>query len=128
MKATLARTDFTDCGIFGRLTLSDRVFATLEHAYGQDGAWLPKLPTGSYKAVLGDHMLHSGPVRTYEVQNVPGHSGILACHVGNLQNDSEGCVLIGLHRDGNAVVHSRDAFKDFMGILNNLPEYDLEVI
>jgi len=128
MNVVLTRTESGPDGIFGTISVTGHVFSTLEHAYEQDGAWLPKLPAGSYKAVLGHHMLHSGPVETYEVQDVPGHSGILCCHVGNLAKDSEGCVLIGLGRDGNAITHSRDAFNDFLALLGGAPEYDLEVV
>jgi len=74
---------------------------TAEHAYQQDdGSWAPKTPAGIYDLELGDHAIEIQgkltKITTYEVKNVPGHSGILFPHVGNWpQTDSDGCFLAG---------------------------------
>ena len=68
---------------------------TLSHAYQQDdGSWLPKVPPGRYLCVFGQHQLTHGPIQTFEITGVPGHSGILF-HPGNSNGDSEGCELPG---------------------------------
>jgi len=130
---TLKRTDFTPDGIFGTFTFEGETnpsFVTLEHAYVNetDGTYQPKLPAGQYKCVLGKHELHSGPVTTFEVMDVPGHSGILCCHVGNYNDDSEGCVLVGIERVGNMINNSKLAFHLFMDKIGEVTEYDLEVV
>ena len=127
----LHRTDFTPDGIFGTFTFDgdDAPFGvTLEHAYQLDDAWVPKVPPGTYKCVLGQHYLHSGPVTTFEIMGVAGHSGILCCHVGNYNKDSDGCVLIGDAREGNMITNSRDAFERYMARLVGVDEFMLEVI
>ena len=132
MSHTLTRTSFEPDGIFGTFTLDGDAaasYVTLEHAYQQpDGSYAPKIPAGTWQCVLGQHYLHSGPVTTFEVMNVPGHSGLLCCHVGNLNKDSDGCVLIGMERAGNAITHSRDAFQEWFSRLGGVDEFTLEVI
>lgn len=122
MEFTLNRTDFKDTGIFGTLEGEGLEFHTLEHAYDCK----PKLPNGTYTCVRGQHMLHSGPVEAFEIQHVPGHTGILI-HVGNYNDDSDGCVLIGLTRYGDAITGSRVAFNQFMGKLTGVNEFKLTV-
>src|SRR5437588_5321023 len=41
--------------------------------------------------------------------NVQGFLGI-RIHPGNTANDTEGCILVGRHRAGNAITESRAAF------------------
>lgn len=128
MNFTLVRKEKLASGIFGTLVSDNGIeFASLEHAYklGLEG-YEPKLPVGTYTCVLGDHMLHSGPIRTYEVQGVPGHKGILI-HPGNTEDASEGCILIGMSRSGDSILESRKAFSRFLAILNGAQEFTLVV-
>lgn len=129
MNLTLTRTDFDADGIFGTLTSDDGSFScmTLEHAYQQDdGSWAPKTPTGTYTCVRGQHQLHSGPIETFEITNVPGHTGVLI-HPGNAENDSEGCCLVGEARVGNMITNSRVTFAKFLELEEGLNEFQLTV-
>jgi hypothetical protein len=71
------------------------------HSYLQDdGSWAPKVTAGVYDLELGDHEIEIQKkltkITTYEVKNVPGHTGILCPHVGNWpQTESDGCFLAG---------------------------------
>jgi hypothetical protein len=126
-------------GIFGKL-LDDRgnpLMVTLEHAYprvapddrhadGQAVVYDPKVPAGTYLCKRGHHQLHSGPIETFEVTGVPGHQGILF-HCGNMQDASEGCVLLGMQRDAGMITHSRDAFTKFLGLQEGVDEFTLTV-
>ena len=131
----LIRTAHRADGIFGEFWFEgdDEAFmVTLEHAYqNDDGIYEPKLPAGTYTCKRGYHNLHSGPVETFEVLNVPGHSGILCCHVGNYNADSEGCVLAGTMIDtigGTFVLgSSRSKYKEFMKRLEGVDEFTLVV-
>lgn len=102
-------------GDVGFLTLS-----TMEHAYWDErGIWLPKIPTGTYLCVRGQHrldgMLHD--FETFEITGVEGHTGLLF-HPGNTESDSEGCILLGTEfgqiGGKHAVMNSRVAFLEFM--------------
>lgn len=130
----LLRSEFRPDGIFGEFTFSgdDTPFmVTLEHAYLQaDGSYLPKTPPGTYRCVRGIHHLHSGPVETFEVMGVEGHSGILCCHVGCFNRDSEGCVLAGQEVvEGKEwwINHSRDTYAAYMKRLEGVDEFYLLV-
>ena len=106
-------------GVFSTLSpLGKPPFAVaLEHSYEAAEGWIAKVPRGTYQCLRGEHQLASGPpFTTYEVQ-VPGHTGILF-HKGNIENDSEGCILLGL-QFGNlsglpAVLQSTSAFIFFL--------------
>ena len=133
----LTRTDYLESGIFGTLIDPDTTFAVfiLEHAYpvvNADSAstnWAPKVPKGTYKCLRGQHQLAgmSQPFETFELQEVPGHTNILI-HPGNMEKDSEGCILVGLDRQGDiAVLGSREAFQLLMKNLEGIDEFTLEI-
>lgn len=137
MNLKLNRTDFREDGIFGQLLdeADGEVAVTLEHSYDSglgDGSYAPKLPPGTYQCVRGQHQLHSGPpFITFEITNVPGHTNILL-HVGNYNEDSEGCVLLGRRvlDDGmgkRMITSSRNTFNKFMDLQNNCNEFTLTV-
>ncbi len=119
-----------DCkaeGIFGVLMVGSTEFACLEHAYPQpDGGYKPKLQPGTYVCVRGQHRLDSGPIETFEITGVPGHSGILF-HYGNYNRDSNGCVLVGKEREGDMITLSRTAFQNFMDLLKGVDSFNLIV-
>lgn len=119
-----------ESGIFGEILdeNGDHLWYTLEHAFpatitippDPDGSpafqhvlYIPKVTMGHYLCVRGHHQLHSGPVDTFEVTGVKGHSGILF-HVGNANKDSEGCILLGLTRETDSIGSSREAFHEFI--------------
>jgi len=67
---------------------------------------------------------------TFEIV-VPGHTGLLF-HSGNREEDSLGCPLLGQYPDKlkgqRAVLNSGATFEKFMNLLNNVQEFDLEII
>jgi hypothetical protein len=133
MNVILKRTDFLADGIFGNLYDENNklLFATLEHAFDSgagDGSFAPKIPSGSYKCVRGQHQLAhmTQPFITFEVTNVPGHTNILF-HQGNFNKDSEGCILLGTLRVNDTIIHSADAFKSFMNLEDNIDQFILTV-
>ena len=128
MNIHLKRNSFTKDGIFGQF-LDDsgsHLCYTLEHAYEQpDGTYAPKIPVGEYACVFGQHELHSGPIQTFEVTNVPGHQGILI-HNGNFNADSEGCILVGESVTDIMVSNSRAALSIFLARMGQ-KNFTLEV-
>lgn len=131
MDLTLTRTDFTPDGIFGKIAGDGFKAYTVEHAYeAPDGsAYVPKIPTGTYTCVRGQHRLDhmTEDFTTFEVTNVPGHAGILF-HWGNWNKDSDGCILLGSSRVSNMVTHSVDTFHNFMALQDGVDQFTLVVI
>jgi hypothetical protein len=69
---------------------------------------------------------------TFEVMNVPGHWGILF-HVGNYNEDSEGCILVGeglgrRYKNGVMLTNSKKAFAKLMALLKDVEQFTLLVI
>lgn len=134
----LTRLDYLNTGIFGALIDPDSSFAafTLEHSYpvvpdstSVSTNYAPKIPAGTYKCLRGLHKLEgmTEPFETFEINGVEGHTNLLF-HAGNFNKDSEGCVLLGLDRQGDtAILESREAFFEFMKNLKDLNEFTLEI-
>lgn len=107
---------------------------TLERAYPNSGtnSFQPKVPPGTYTCVRGLHQLEhmNAPFQTFEVTGVTGHTGILF-HVGNTQNDSIGCILLGssMHWDGHTelILNSKVAFNRFMALQKDQNSFQLVV-
>ncbi len=122
----LIRNRHTEQGIFGEFWFEGDVepfMATLEHSYSNE----PKVPVGAYLCVRGTHSLHDGvSFSTFEITGVPGHQGILF-HVGNVNDDSEGCVLCGEQSKVVSITNSRKAFSDWCNRLIGVTEFILVV-
>lgn len=126
MNLTLRRTSYTDDGIFGNLfdESANIVCVTLEHSYHR----VPKIPSGLYTCVRGFHRLEGAAdsFQTFEVTGVPGHTGVLF-HVGNLNKDSSGCILVGTAVGASCIIESKLAFKNFMMLQASLDSFELLV-
>lgn len=131
MNLTLRRNEAGVDGIFGALfDETGKVFClTLEHAYAvAPTLYAPKLPPGEYTCKRGMHQLagHDSPFETFEILGVPKHTGVLF-HVGNFNDDSSGCVLLGSARLGRMLQNSRVTFDDFIELQKGLDSFDLKV-
>lgn len=134
MDLNLVRVKFGQDGIFGSLLDKNgkAIAVTLEHAYADLEGWAPKLPDGEYLCVRGQHQLESmtHPFETFQILNVPGHTGILF-HTGNYNCDSNGCVLLGSHltsvNGAGAISASRLAFAEFMDVQSGAESFSLKV-
>lgn len=135
MDLALVRCDFRPDGIFSEIRNAggEMLFITLEHAYDDGlGSFTPKIPDGTYLCVRGNHRLAgmTQDFETFEITNVPGHTGILF-HSGNVNGDSDGCILLGLNL-GNlngqqAVVSSKAAFNQFLEMQDDVDQFRLTV-
>jgi hypothetical protein len=92
------------------------------------GPQLVKIPQGTYHCERTRY--HRGGYDTFEIAGVPGHSRLLF-HAGNVEADSEGCVLLGqrfgFSRGSPGVLQSRMAFAEFMSVMGFRPNFRLEV-
>lgn len=138
MDMVLRRLSPRQDGILGELQSDDITSfkcATLEHAYtDEQGSWLPKVTEGFYKCVRGLHSLKGSPhpFETFEIVGVSGHKGILF-HVGNFNNDSDGCVLLGeriaIPEHGTLMIgDSKKTFERFMLVQQGRETFNLTVI
>ncbi len=139
MDLDLVRNSNRSDGIFSQLLTADEehsVCMTLEHAYPGKNDFQPKLPNGTFICKRGKHRLHgmTEDFETFEITGVEGHSGMLF-HWGNLNRDSEGCVLTG---DAIAeypagaphtemITNSRAAFARFMKLQEGADQFTLRV-
>ncbi len=117
-------------GAFGVLTEAGAFIAfTLERTYPLAGtAQLVKIPCGLWRCVR--NTFRRGGYETFEVVGVPGHSRLLF-HRGNVEADSEGCILLGLEpgtlNGVPAVLRSREAHDRFMARLAGEVGFSLRV-
>lgn len=135
MDLILSRKIYGESGIFGEISTPGGVFLfhSLEHAYGTNGDFAPKIPSGEYTCKRGEHQLkHGGPFETFMVMNVPDCTGILV-HQGNYNENSEGCILIGkaiglkLGANEKMLTYSKQAFEEFMTMEKECDEFKLTV-
>ncbi len=136
MDLRLKRTDKREDGVFGQLfrqDTGDQIACTLEHSYDAglgDGSYTSKIPNGTYECVRGMHRLHNmkEPFETFEITGIKGHTNILF-HVGNFNNDSEGCVLVGggYGGDPRMLYDSRRTFTKLMNLQYGVDKFTLIV-
>lgn len=143
MDMILQRLNCGDEGCFSELhdDLGNKLMVSVSHSYPDgSGGWIPKVPAGTYVCRLGEHQLKlasgelSDPFSTYEITDVPGHTGILF-HTGNTEYDTEGCECLGnefgqLVEGGallDAVLESRVAFGRFMALQDGVGAFLLTV-
>lgn len=137
MNLNLERYRFTADGIFGYLKDDENTLSlsTLEHSFIDEssGRNFPKLSEGTYTCKRGMHkLLHTPePFEAFEVLGVPDFQGKpvegILFHVGNFNEDSEGCILLGLASADSSILSSRGAFERFMAAQEGVDEFTLEV-
>ena len=101
-------------GAFGVLFRDGLPFAlTLEHTYADPRV---KIPAGLYDC--RSSYFHRGGYDAYEITGVAGHTPDCSSTKGNVEDDAEGCVLLG-RRPGElngkpTILESALAFDEFM--------------
>jgi len=82
------------------------------------------IPYGTYSVTLGVISLKFSQRKQYafckgylpRLLNVPAYEGVLI-HIGNDENDTEGCILVGENKKVGKVINSTATFTKLYGIL-----------
>jgi len=111
-RVVLTRLSTSKAGTFGVLSVNGQaVLATLEPPEAI-------VPPGQYK--LRRRWSPRFKRKLFEVTNVPGHTDVLI-HPGNTIKDTKGCILVGLRKEGEAVLQSRKALEELYRLLGDSP-------
>jgi hypothetical protein len=109
-------------GTFGRLTLGDHAWFTVERQWVGNKPSVSCIPAGTYPLVRGTFYSGDGvggkpDYPAYELQNVPGRA-LIKIHRANLAYQVKGCIAVGkeLGAEGGlwAVLRSREAHDELM--------------
>jgi hypothetical protein len=109
MRLALSRDCYSNQATIGELTI-DGTFEcyTLENAMGNLTATGKScIPSGTYNIV--DYASPKFGFHVPLLQNVPGYDAI-EIHPGNTEEDTLGCILVGLARNTDSIGQSRPAF------------------
>lgn len=109
----LKRIEFSDRGVFGQVTLDwdGAEFVSLERM-------IVEIPLGTYR--LEWHVSkHLGGATVPMLIDVPGRTYVLI-HFGNSQNCSDGCILVGTSRDGDAIDSTHTACKILFALIGTV--------
>lgn len=130
---TLKRVEIGDAGAFGVLQWHRKSFClTLERTYrGQGNAQVTKLQPGVYE--LGRSRYHRGGYETWLVTgNGVGPERRILLHKGNVEEDSEGCILLGEQfgwlKKQQALLASGAAFTEFMTLTADHDRLELTIL
>ena len=83
------------------------------------------IPIGAYKMAITYSSRFKK--RLLIIKDVPGFTGI-RFHTGNIPEDTDGCVLVGMEEENGALKDSRKAMTAFMGLIQNEKVIDLHVL
>jgi hypothetical protein len=128
MNIFIKRTDYTPDGIFGVMTDEDgkQIAVSLEHSFNS----APKIATGTYTCVRHPATTHL-PYIKFELLDVPLFDGAevteILIHIGNYNADSDGCILIGSHHNGDMIMDSKVTFMAFMALQSDVDSFTLTI-
>lgn len=112
MRLTLERIERTSRSTVGKLQVDGEYFCwTLEDPVRPHGIKIPgstAIPTGTYRVQItwSPRFKQNMPI----LIGVPDFTGV-RIHPGNTADDTEGCILVGYARDGDAISRSREAYQ-----------------
>lgn len=139
MELTLKRVLFTDDGTIGVLTCGySYICLTLEENWRENQKHISCIPEGSYICRAVNTPKHG---ETFQIMHVPDRDSVLF-HSGNTEADTEGCILTGKEfgyiqaRDDEtkttetqlAVLRSKEAFKEFMNVVDGKETFALRIM
>lgn len=123
----LIRDDQNEDRTLGTLRTDDDEYVceTLELPWRENQHGISCIPEGTYECFRFDSP-HIG-YQLFQLRNVPNRSGV-DIHIGNTVKDTEGCILLGTERSGDAILHSKLAFQEFMERMAGTDGFTLRVL
>lgn len=110
---------------YGVLSHAGVPFAvTLEEAWHENQHNISCIPVGVYACKRFHSAKHPN---TFEVTGVPDRQAILF-HVGNRDEDTLGCILVGEAFNPPGITQSKDGFAEFMRINEKTDVFTLEIV
>jgi hypothetical protein len=123
----LKRGIINEHGVFGGWISpdGDLLAVTLEHAYlDSDGNVFAKIPVGQY--TCRRRLSPKFGYDVFELIDVPGHN-FVEIHRGNVNADSDGCILLGNNIENDQIMNSKVTFERFMNLMEGVNEFQLDV-
>ena len=119
---------YLDDGVIGNFYDENNqwMFHSIERPWLNNQPSISCIPAGIYICQFGYY--NRGGYDCYDVLNVADRTYI-KIHIANWPRNVKGCIGIGKTRDDKvpAVWSSGDAFKEWMGIMNGLNRFKLEI-
>lgn len=131
MSFKIIRKTFGLYGVFGEMydSKDSLLFVTLEHSYLCGASWLPKVAPGTYTCKRRRSPRFGYDV--FEVVDVPNFKGqpveFIEIHILNFNNQSEGCIGVGMKLGDKCILESGPAFNKFMGLLDGVDSFPLTI-
>jgi len=126
---TIKRVCTSEEGTFGVLLYANEAFAlTLEDPWRNNKPFESCIPAGTYQCERVNSPKFGN---TFEIMSVPRRDHILF-HWGNIQEDTEGCILVGeefgILQNHWAVLSSKRGFEEFLARTEREDEFILNII
>ncbi len=109
----LVRYEFQPTRTFGKLA-QDGVFLCYTLEDGPQQSLKGPIPVGGYRVDLSYSPKFNRILPLLDA--VPGYEGI-RIHAGNTEKDTEGCILVGEHRDDVEIINSRAALQHLLELV-----------
>jgi len=115
-------------GSFGALTFNSQpICVSLEPYMRENERSISSIPAGQY---IAERVVSPKYGDVFEVKNIQNLDKVLF-HWGNRDRDTRGCILLGesfgVYKNDWAVLSSKVAFNEFMGLLEGKKEFQLTI-
>ena len=129
MNITLNRFQSLDSGTFGKMTVNDVTYYTVEKPWENNEPFNSCVPSGVYSLIPHKSSKYGKQGKDGKVlclvnetvtQFQEPHSKRYACliHVANYSREVEGCIGLGNRYNDGMVTNSRQSIKDFYSLVN----------
>lgn len=116
MELLLQRDTYTSNSIFGVLNNSDLWTVQTLELPKVDGLPGSAIPAGRYRITIAFSPHFNRPMPL--IVGIPNRSEI-EIHWGNTHTDTRGCILVGMAREGDSIIQSKEAFANIFSYIED---------